>query len=544
MQVRDFGKASVYFEKATALAPKAAALRTSLGLSKLAKGDQAGGLSELQLATTLDPKSAQATIALVQTELNLKHYDKALAAVLSLEKEQPDNPQVQNLKAATYMVMGDTKNARAAFEKAASLQPTFLPAATNLARLDLMDKRPDLAKQRFEKVLAADKNNAGAMSALGDLAMSQQHPDEATSWFEKASAANPDAVAPALRLSQHYMQVKQPQKALTLLRKVQPANPTNPDLLDLLGQAQVANKDTSAALDTYSKLVNLLPKSPQAQMRLAAVHMLLKNDNAAAEDLKRAVDLQPDFIPARMGQIELAMRAGRPQEALDVARQIQKADAKSPAGFVLEGDVQMNLNKPAEAVAPYEKALALSKSSPALLKVIQALNQSGKGKEAQARAAQWLKEHPQDPAIGMAVVESQFANKEYKPAIALLEGMVKQNPNNVAAVNNLAWAYQQEKDPRALGMAEQAVKLAGDNPNVIDTLGWLLVEQGNTARALPLLQKASSMAPNATEIRYHLAVGLQKAGDKQGARKELDKLLSSNKPFPEQEEARALLKSL
>jgi len=108
----------------------------------------------------------------------------------------------------------------------------------------------------------------------------------------------------------------------------------------------------------------------------------------------------------------------------------------------------------------------------------------------------------------------------------------------------LAYAYQQVKDPRALPTAEQAYKLADNNPGVIDTLGWLLVEQGDTGRGLPLLQKASSLAPKSSEVRYHLAVGLSKSGDKAGARKELDKLLSEDKTFAQADEARALLKAL
>jgi Flp pilus assembly protein TadD len=144
----------------------------------------------------------------------------------------------------------------------------------------------------------------------------------------------------------------------------------------------------------------------------------------------------------------------------------------------------------------------------------------------------------------MFLADRSLASKDFKPAISLLEGVLKQNPNNAVALNNLAWAYQQEKDPRALGTAEQAYKVAGDNPGVMDTLGWMLVEQGNTTRAVPLLQKASGLSPDSPEIRYHLAVSLHKSGDKQGARKELNQLLAQNKPFPQIEEARALLKML
>jgi putative PEP-CTERM system TPR-repeat lipoprotein len=544
MQVRDFDKASAYLEKAAALAPKAAAVRTSLGLSRLGQGNSEKGLSELELATTLDPKSAQATMVLVQTEMNLKHYDKALAAVQSLEKQQPDDPQVHNVKGVVYLMKGDTANARAAFEKAVALQPTYFPAVTNLSRLDLQDKKPELAKQRFEKVLEKDKNNYGAMAALGELALMQKHTDEATSWFEKGSSANPDAVVPAVKLGIHYLRINQPQKALNLARKYLSTNPTNADLLELQGQAQVASKDPSAALETYSKLVNVLPKSAPAQLRLAGVHTMLKNDAAAADDIKRAVELQPDFIPARLAQIELSMRARRPDDALAQARQIQKLNDKLPVGYAAEGDVLLAQNKPAQALPAYEKAFTLSKSPEMLVKILQVMSSSGKAKEAQARGAQWLKEHPNDALVSMFLADRSLASKDLKPAISLLENVLKQNPNNPVALNNLAWAYQQEKDPRALGTAEQAFKVAGDNPGVMDTLGWMLVEQGNTARGLPLLQKASGLAPDAPEIRYHLAVSLNKSGDKAGARKELDKLLAQNKPFAQIEEARALLKTL
>jgi predicted Zn-dependent protease len=78
----------------------------------------------------------------------------------------------------------------------------------------------------------------------------------------------------------------------------------------------------------------------------------------------------------------------------------------------------------------------------------------------------------------------------------------------------------------------------------MDTLGWLLVEQGDTKRALPLLQKAVSLAPAAPELRFHLASALNKSGDKLAARKELEKLLADNKAFPQLDEAKALLKLL
>ena len=544
MQARDFGKATSYLEKAVQQAPDVAVLRTSLGISRLQQGDTAKGIAELERATELDPKSDRALTALAQAELGLKHYDKALAAVAKLETLKPDDAQTFNLKATVLLSKGDMPAARAAFEKALQVTPTFFPAAANLAKLDMIEKKPEAARKRFEAILEKDKKNFGAMGALAELAMLDKRPEEATTWLEKAQAENPDAIAPVLKLGQHYLGTKQEKKALTLARKFQAANPTNPEMMDLLGRSQLANSDPQGALDSYSKLVNMLPKSALAQMRLAQVQGILKNDTGAAESLKKANALEPSMLPARVAQVEVATRRGRHDEALALTRQLQQDVPGSPVGFLLEGDLQLAQKNPALAMAAYDKAFAITKSGAVLLRSAQVQRQMGKAAEANARVAQWAKAHPEDLSVAMYMAESHLAAKEYKSASAILEDIVKRAPGNGAALNNLAWAYQQQKDPRALATAEEAFKVAGSNPAVMDTLGWMLVEQGNTQRGLPLLQKAAAAPASTPEMRYHLAVALHKSGDKTAARKELETLLAQNKPFDQLEEARSLLKTL
>lgn len=544
MQVREFDKASTYLEQAAALAPKAAVVRTSLGLSRLAQGDQARGLSELELGATLDPTSVQATMAVVQTEVGLKRYDKALAAVQSLEKHQPANPQVQQMKGAVYLIQGNNAAARTAFEKALILQPTFLPAVTNLARIDLQENKLDAAKARFTAFLEKDKTNADAMAALAGLAMQQQRIPEATNWLEKASSDNPNEIRPALQLGSHYLATDQVPKALALARKFQTTHPADASVLELLGHAQVASKDLNGALDTYSRLANVLPKSGLVQMRLASVHALLKNETSAAASIKRALDLQPNLLAARVASVELSLRRDRQDEALQMARDTQKAFPKHPAGYALEGDAYLFKRQGAPASAAYEKALAIAPSTEVLLKLSQALATAGKPTDGVRRVAAWYKDNPTDLAAAHYLSNAYLQINEYGTAIPVLESILKRSPQDPMALNNLAWAYGKVKDPRALPIAEQAVKVAGDNAAILDTLGWLLIEQGNVTRGVPLLKKAAAAAPKAPDISYHLALALHKSGDKDGARKELDRLLAEHENFPQINEARALRKTL
>lgn len=543
LRAQDFVKASQYFEKATALEPNQPALRTSLGLSMLAQGKQDQGVDELEKATKLDPKSEQAGVALVRSEMALKHYDKAAAAAKAVIAAHPDSAELRNLEGGVYMSKGDMTAARASFEKAISLKAEMFGPVMNLAQIDVAEKKPDAAKARM--VAFAEKNKGSAAPvALAALAMSQNKVPEATTWLEKAVNDNPDDMAAAGQLVTHYLRTNQAPKALNLARKLQAANPTKPELLDALGQAQLASNDNEGALDSYSKLAGMLPKSASAQLRLAAVHLKLKNPNAAAEDLKKALALEPGNERAQLGQIEMAMAANKPEEALALARGMQKSAPKSAVGYVLEGDVLMAQRKFDAAARAYEQGHAIANASTTAIKAAGALNAAGKGKEAEAKITSWLASHPNDPAATMYMGELLLSRKDFKGASSRFEEVLKKAPNDALVLNNLAWAYQQQKDPRALGIAERAVKAAPEAAPVLDTLGWMLFEQGDTAKALPLLQKAVTLQPQSRELRYHLAAALAKSGDKKQARVELDKVLADGAPFAQSEDAKALLKTL
>jgi putative PEP-CTERM system TPR-repeat lipoprotein len=544
LQGQEFDKATGYFGQAAVLDPNSATLHTSLGLSLLRQGEGAKAVSELQAAVALAPKSPSTNLALIQAELALKHLDKALAAAKAAEQQVPNNSELYNAMGAIYLAMKDNNNARVSFQKSLTLKGDALPPVINLAQIEMRDKKPAEARKVIDAFLTRNPKSALGMQAMAEIIAAEGHPEQAVSWLEKAYATDPEVVGPALALTNYYLYSKQPEKALILARKVQANHPTNDNVQDLLGRAQVANNDASGALETYSKLVNLRPKSAAAQLRLARVHQMLKNDAAAAEDLQRAVALEPDFVPARVAQAEMALAKGRIADALAIAHQIEKIDPSLPAGFVFEADIQAQARHPELALPIYEKALALKPNPATMLRIASTLRQMGKTKEAETRLAQWRSAAPNDPQLAIYAANLAIEAKQYKPAAELFRGVLKQAPNSALVLNNLAWVYQQDKDPRALPTAEAAFKLNPENANFADTLGWVLIDKGDAARALPILQKAVAAAPKSTAYRYHLAVALSKTGDKPGARREAQKLLADNKTFPQQDDVKLLLQTL
>lgn len=555
LRAQDYVKASAYFEEASKAAPGTAVVHTALAMSKLAQGDNTKAISELELAANLNAKtdtnSSNASILLVMTRLRLNQFNEAMTLLKTLEKEKPDSPLIQNLKGGAYMGLKDVVNARASFSKAITLQPTFLPAVQNLAQLDMQERKPEEAKKRFLAVLDADKANVGAMMALASLATMLGNTEEATTWLEKASAAKPNDIATSVQLGNHYVKIGAKAKALALAQKLLAANPTNPDVLDLMGQAQFANDDKAGALATYGKVVAAVPNSALAHFRIASVQLASQDAKAAIQSLKKAVALKADYLDAQLALATLEARNNNIDGALAIAKQIQKQRPADAVSFTLEGDLLVSQKKYAAAVTAYERSLAITKSPGVNIKLHQALISAGRTKEADAKLEKWIQDHPEDLSTQVYKGEKFLRNNSIKPAIAIFERVLQTVPTNALVLNNLAYAYQQEKDGRALSTAEKALQYAPENPAILDTLGWILVEQGNAQRGVSVLQKALSVLPKEAEltpvtaqIHLHLARGLIKTGDKGAARKELLQIIDAGKSLPELDDAKALLKTL
>ena len=545
LQSGDFAKATQYFERAVERAPTDARARTGLGLSQLVSGETGRAVADLESAVQIDTESYQADILLVISHLQSTNYDQALKAIESLEKKQPKNPLTFNLKALIYSGKKDLATARKYLEHAIELSPTYFAAAQNLAQLDLQNNKPADARRRFEAILEKDKNNTQSLLALAEIAPRiGATPKEVFDWLERARKASPGSPQPKIRLAYAYAQSGNPKRALDIAQQAAAEHSENADVLDALGAIQIAVGAKEQALTTYHKLVSLQPNSAVAFFRLATAHAANGDNARAATTFRKAVALQPGFIDAHVALAGLELKAKRYPAAMKIARDMQKQFSKSPAGFLIEGDILMEEKKFSQAAKAFEAAYSLGRSGLTLIKMHKALAQAGRPSDAEERLLQGIEEFPDDATLRTYTAETSMVNGKYQTAIAQYEWLLRQEPNDWKVLNNLAWTYQQVKDRRALETAERAYKLQPNNPVIADTLGWMLVEQGDTKRGIEILRKAVTAAPHVTEFRYHLAQALAKANDPAKAKQELRKLLADAPDSRFSKEARQLLSDL
>ncbi len=544
LQNGDVKKAEEYFAKAAKLDPKDPRKRTSLALVHMAGPGEESAFGELQEIAASD-KGVTADLALISSHLRRKNFDLALKAIDGLEKKQPDKPLAFNLRGKALLAKQDSSGARKSFERALAIDPTYFSAVTSLAALDLADKKPEDAKKRFEAVLAKDPKNGPALLALAELAArSGAAKDEVAARITKAIDANPSEAGPRLLLIDFYLRSKDERQALSTAQSANATLPDSPELLDALGRTQQATGDFNQAAASFNKLASMQPLSPSPYMRLADMHMAAKNKEAAAQSLKKGLEIKPDLLDAQRGLIMLHVEAKKFTEAVTIARSVQKQRPKEAVGYVLEGDVAASQKNWDAASVSYRNGLKEVQSPELALKLHSALVVSGKVADADKFVVGWMKDHPNDAAFQFYLGDYAIAKNDLAAAEKSYAAVVKLQPGNATAYNNLAWVTGKLNKEGSIAFAETAIKLAPNQPAFMDTLAMLLLDKNELARATELQKKVLTLQPDAPIFKLNMAKIQMKAGDKAGAKKNLDELSKLGSKFGGQAEVERLSKQL
>jgi len=543
----DVQRATAFYQAATKGTDRQqGAAHARLGQIALATGRNLEGFKELELASELDSGAHQADLALIAGHLRRKEFDKAMEAARTLEKKQPKNPLTFQMYGLINLAKGDRAAARKSLERALELQPVYLPAAHTLAQLDIMAKQPEDARKRYEAMIAREPQDEQIHIALAELlARTGAAPNDVGVALQRAVTANPQAPPPRLALISFYLRAGDTKAALAAAQDALAALPSDPGVLDAAGVAQEQAGEINQAIVTYNKLAALQPHVVQPLNRLAALYLKQNDTEKAIDSLRRAQKIAPRGHDVQSQLVQVYVSAGRPDDALKEARELQKREPKFAGGYSIEGDIHFSQRRFSEAERLYREALKREPRANAVaVKLHGALWASGKRAEANSLAKNWVSDNPKDAVMRLYLAERELAAKNLKASAMHYQAAVEIEPTNALALNNLAWISSEVGDGRALAYAERAVKLAPNNPSVLDTYGMLLLKQGRTSEALLVLQRGRRLAPARHDLRLNYAKALIKAGKKDEARKELEALQSVRESFRGKDEVVALSKGL
>ncbi len=540
MQEGNYRGASELLDQAVRYSGGAADILTDFGVSLagIGKGDQA--IEQLRHAWAKDQKQTRTGMILASLYLRAGQPKKALEVVETLARNDPSNLAVQNLLGVVRVAAGDRAGGRKAYERALALSPGHPGAILNLSSLDQVEGKPEAARQRLLGLLKTDEKNADAMMEMASIEQKAKHHDEAARWLDRARVNPKAAIAAGTRLAELHLLTGAIDKALTVAKEVQLSAPDNPVVLGLVARIQLAKGDSSSARQTLTDMARYANYDPAAQFEVARLQMAAGNDSGAAYSLDKALSSQPDFLPALILRAEIEIRQ---REFAKAEQRIKQIGEKSGGGAValrLQGDLAMARGQPAAALTAYGSALKKDDNPDIALRLYRAHVAAGDAAKGVLFLDKWQANHPDNIGLLRTIGDADLRLGNFAAARAAYERILKLQPDDALAWNNLAQAALAQNDKAATGFAERAYALRPNDPVVSDTLGWLLFRQGQLDRALTLLRDARLRNSTDPEIRYHLAAALAKSGRRPEAREEVAQALKIGSNFTGIEDARRL----
>jgi cellulose synthase operon protein C len=404
-------------------------------------------------------------------------FDPAITSLRAAVAADPTSAAAHFALGRAYLAKNDREQAIKAFNETARLNPRAVGAQLELSRLELAEGRVDSSIQLAEQAL---KNSSGGPDAKLALirgliarrditragaelaALMKQYPDNASVRAQVGvlAAIKGDSAGATKSLT----------AALAL-------DDTNLEALTALITLDLAQRNFSRAI---SRIESRLAQSPNdaASLVLAARTYGAAGDlKKSEESLRKAIEVDGSNFQAYGMLGRMYIRQGRLGEALREFDELSKRQPRPVQALTMVGSLLEAQNKPREARARYEQALAIDPEMPVA-----------------ANNLAWM------------YVES---GENLDMALQLAETAARRLPENPAIQDTLGWIYY-KKGLTTLAVASFMKCIEREPRNAVFHfhLGLAYAKAGDSLKARTALQHALALEANfagAAEAKQVLA---------------------------------------
>ncbi len=515
-------------------------MRTALGLSLVGSARYNDAIKELEAAYAKDPSQIPAGYALASLYAQTGQGAKALRVAEALNKERPRQASLLYLLGTAKRAQGDSTGARSALESALAADAAFSPAQLLLARLDIDAGADTKALERLNAVLAKEPKNLEALGTAAEIAERRNQLTEAQALLAKAEEhAGLNDAAPSLAAVNFHLRHRQVAQAKEAIGRAVSKAPEAPSTLLGVARVNLAQGDVVTARSTLTRAAIAAQYSAPLLTQIALLQNQAGALQAAAYSLDKALTDRPGYLPALALRAEIDVRLGDLPKAEKLAAQIVSQNPKLGLGHGLQGDIAAARGQPEAAITAYRKAHELDRSTDSFMRLFAATIRRDKP-GALRLADQWLAARPNDLMARRALADVQFNSGNLPEARRGYEALIKLQPNDAEALNNLANVMLRQNDAAALKTAERALQLSPGAAHIIGTVGWAAHKAGQADRALQMLRDARLRDPANLDTRYFLGSVLAGLGRTAEAREELRAAATSSY----RDEAQRLLATL
>ena len=482
------------YEEIIKLDPKSVDDHIMLGRLYHADNQMKKAQDEEQTAIKLSPDSeeAVATLAMFYSEQG----DAAKAAdTLSTIPEANRSAKLYLMLGGTYDQQKDYKKSIDAYQHAIALDRDNLDAIRGLAEALMNDGQTAKALQQFQVIADANPEDARTYVRIAEIYRRQGKLDQALQSLKKAQSMVKDSDQISYGIAEIYQAQGRYDDAIqqlqALLKSGESKKGTDEQdnrsiFLERLGTVYRDNNQEQQAVDTFRQMLTLGPDSTKrGYQELIDIYREAKDWQKATEVAKEATEKLPEDRDLKIVYASQMADMGQSDQAIEQVKSMLKGNADDRDIYVRLAMMYSRLKRWTDADAMLDKAEQLSTKP---------------------------EDHQEITFLRASGYERQ---KRYSEAEELFRKLVKEAPENAAALNYLGYmmADRGENLEEALGYIKKAVDQEPANGAYLDSLGWAYFKLGKYDLAEDNLLKASQHVMGADPtVQEHLGDLYQKTG--------------------------------
>lgn len=471
-------------------------------------------------ATALEPKNAEAWVALSRACERQEKISESALAVTEALKVRPDYLPALVLRAVTAI---DPPDAIAAAQKAVKVAPKSADAYFALGRVKLRMKQSGEAVAAFKKAALIDPARADFQLYLAKASLAAKNTSTAVAAAQRATELAPEDLGAWRALGEAQSRTGQLTEAVASLQKAIELDPADGNIRIEIGRAflQSAGSDWSSpavqeAVGHFQKAVELVPEllpaweclymcQSKGQQRdgasLSARKItLLEGRLPDADAVKKPADLQPSTTFADFDDLHLRARTLHSQhkwtETAAVLIQIQRL---RPNDMVLVVNIMDHLSRAGQ------KAMAIEIARGAVARF------------------------PKDAAAHFALGTALINDRQFKAAVVETARAVELEPKKAPFLfAHSGCLCELDRRPEAIKILTDALRLEPQNRLIWQALAICYNRDKNYTQGEAYLQKLLEEIPLASAGWYNLGRLRNEAGDRPGALSAFERAVEIN----------------
>ena len=435
----------------------------------------------------------------------------------------PQDPKLWFLLGYAARLAGRNSVSLNAYQKGLHLQPGSVEGLSGMAQTYARMGNIDEAKRLLSQVIAANPKRDTDLLIAGELFMQTGDTRRGLEYLQRAESMKPSSHAELL-MALAYMKLKQPEEAKQLLDRAKRRSPNNVDIFRAVANYYREVHDYPNAIATLKGA----QKTTDVLADLAYSYELNGDKDEAATNYSKAADSQPKQISLQLSAAQAQLRAGYLDKTRQYISRAEAIDANHYRLHSVKAQLARTENRPEEAIAEYQKALAALPAGGGQEGILFPLqlrlnladlyretgNKEGAHEQMQLAEAEMSKLQVEGPAKAEFLrvrAAIRTAGEDFPGAEADLKEALQLDPSNTNVslqYGNLLWKLKRKDEARKI----YGAVLARDPKNrfALESLGYLYREDGDIKTAADYFNKLAAAYPS--DYVAYLALGDLYAG--------------------------------